>query len=261
MLIQPKSFLKLIYPKAVWKIKTSEKIIHLTFDDGPIPGLTEWVLDELKKFSAKATFFCVGENVKKNPDIFSEIIRRNHSVGNHTFNHMNGWKSEPEDYFGNVAKCSDYFNTTLFRPPYGKLDCHLAKVAAHQGMCVVDWTICGGDNPRLTAAEVYAKAQRECSDLGLTTVYRTLEILEQLGAIRRVHLEDGCEAFAPTALEHGHYVICHSCQATIEFEGCDLTRLLNRVANQTGFVIEQHWLELVGRCPKCQKKLHSKSSS
>jgi Fur family transcriptional regulator, ferric uptake regulator len=109
-------------------------------------------------------------------------------------------------------------------------------------------------NTRLTAAEVCAKAQRGCSDLGLTTVYRTLEILEQLGAIRRVHLEDGCEAFAPTALEHGHYVICHSCQATIEFEGCDLTRLLNRVADQTGFAIEQHWLELVGRCPKCQKK-------
>lgn len=109
-------------------------------------------------------------------------------------------------------------------------------------------------NTRLTAAEVYAKAQRECADLGLTTVYRTLDILEQLGAIRRVHLEDGCEAFAPTALEHGHYVICNSCQATIEFEGCDLTLLLNRVADQTGFAIEQHWLELVGRCPKCQKK-------
>jgi Fur family transcriptional regulator, ferric uptake regulator len=107
---------------------------------------------------------------------------------------------------------------------------------------------------RLTAAEVYAKAQRECPDLGLTTIYRTLEILEQIGAIRRVHLEDGCEAFAPTAVEHGHYVICSRCQATIEFEGCDLTQLLQRVADQTGFAIEQHWLELVGRCPRCQKK-------
>ena len=116
-------------------------------------------------------------------------------------------------------------------------------------------------NTRLTAAEVLAKAQRECPDLGLTTVYRTLEILEQLDAIRRVHLKDGCEAFAPTAMQHGHYVICTSCQATIEFEGCDLTQLLNRVADQTGFTIDQHWLELVGRCPKCQKKLHSKSSS
>ena len=86
------------------------------------------------------------------------------------------------------------------------------------------------------------------------TVYRTLEILEQMGTIRRVHLEDGCEAFAPTAIEHGHYLICANCQTTIEFEGCDLGQMLNRVAAQTGFKIEQHWLELVGQCPKCQKK-------
>jgi len=111
---------------------------------------------------------------------------------------------------------------------------------------------------RLSAADVLAQAQRACPDLGLTTVYRTLEILERLGAIKRVHLEDGCEAFAPTAMQHGHYVICTSCQATIEFEGCDLTQLLDRVADQTGFTIEQHWLELVGQCPKCQQKLRSK---
>ena len=116
-------------------------------------------------------------------------------------------------------------------------------------------------NTRLTAAEVFAKAQHECADLGLTTVYRTLEILEQLDAIRRVHLEDGCEAFAPAAVQHGHYVICNSCQATIEFEGCDLTQLLKRVVDQTGFTIEQHWLELVGRCPMCQKKSRNKSAS
>ena len=109
-------------------------------------------------------------------------------------------------------------------------------------------------NTRLTAAEVFAKAQRACPDLGLTTVYRTLEILEEMGTIRRVHLEDGCEAFAPTAIEHGHYLICANCQTTIEFEGCDLGQMLNRVAAQTGFKIEQHWLELVGQCPKCQKK-------
>ncbi len=109
-------------------------------------------------------------------------------------------------------------------------------------------------NTRLTAADVFARAQRACPDLGLTTVYRTLEILEELGAIRRVHLDDGCEAFAPTAIEHGHYLICDNCRTTIEFEGCDLTAMLNRIAAQTGFTIQQHWLELVGRCPNCQKK-------
>jgi Fur family transcriptional regulator, ferric uptake regulator len=108
---------------------------------------------------------------------------------------------------------------------------------------------------RLSAAEVFTKAQRGCPNLGLTTVYRTLEILEQLGAIRRIHLEDGCEAFAPTSIEHGHYVVCNHCQTTIEFEGCDLTSLFKRVADQTGFVIEEHWLELVGLCPKCRQKI------
>lgn len=107
---------------------------------------------------------------------------------------------------------------------------------------------------RLSAAEVFAKAQRVCPDLGLTTVYRTLEILEQMGVIRRVHLDDGCEGFAPASAEHGHHLICSRCQETIEFEDCNMTSLLRRVAEQTGFTIEQHWLELVGLCPKCQKR-------
>jgi Fur family ferric uptake transcriptional regulator len=121
-----------------------------------------------------------------------------------------------------------------------------------QRRAVVD--VVSRDNTRLTAADVFDKAHQTCPDLGLTTVYRTLELLEELGTIRRVHLEDGCEAFAPTAIEHGHYLICSSCQTTIEFEGCDLSALLQRVADRTGFTIEQHWLELVGQCPKCQKK-------
>jgi Fe2+ or Zn2+ uptake regulation protein len=107
---------------------------------------------------------------------------------------------------------------------------------------------------RLSAADVFTQAQRACPDLGLTTVYRTLEILEQMGVIRRVHLEDGCEGFAPATAEHGHHLICSRCQETIEFEECNLASLLKRVAEQTGFTIEQHWLELVGLCPKCQKK-------
>ena len=134
-------------------------------------------------------------------------------------------------------------NTTLSQHGY-KL--------TRQRRAVVDVVACG--QTRFSAADVFVQAQRVCPDLGLTTVYRTLEILAELGAIRRVHLDDGCEAFAPTAIEHGHYLICANCRATVEFEGCDLTAMLNRVAEQTGFKIEQHWLELVGRCPKCLRK-------
>ena len=110
------------------------------------------------------------------------------------------------------------------------------------------------DHTRLSAAGVYAQARRACPDLGLTTVYRTLDILAHLGAIRRVHLDDGCEGFAPASAEHGHHLICTTFQTTIEFEDCDMTTLLNRVAVRTGFKIEQHWLELVGLCPQCQTK-------
>ncbi len=109
---------------------------------------------------------------------------------------------------------------------------------------------------RLSAADVFTQAQGVCPDLGLTTVYRTLEILEQMGVIRRVHLDDGCEGFALAPAEHGHHLICRRCQETIEFEDCNLKALLKRVAEQTGFTVEQHWLELVGVCPRCQKKYH-----
>lgn len=107
---------------------------------------------------------------------------------------------------------------------------------------------------RLSAADVFTQAQRVCPDLGLTTVYRTLEILEQMGVIRRVHLDDGCEGFALAPAEHGHHLICSCCQEAIEFEDCNLNALLKRVSERTGFTIEQHWLELVGLCPNCQKK-------
>lgn len=111
---------------------------------------------------------------------------------------------------------------------------------------------------RLSAANVLARAQQMCPDLGLTTVYRTLEILEQMGVIRRVHLDDGCEGFAPASAEHGHLLICSRCQAAIEFEECNLSSLLRRVSDRTGFTIEQHWLELVGLCPQCQKRTRRK---
>ena len=94
------------------------------------------------------------------------------------------------------------------------------------------------------------KPNGACPDLGLTTVYRTLEILEQMGVIRRVHLDDGCEGFAPASAEHGHHLICSRCQETIEFEDCNLNALLKRVSEQTGFTIQQHWLELVGSVPE-----------
>ena len=104
-----------------WSIKTKAKEVFLTFDDGPIPEVTPWVLESLKKFNAKATFFCVGENVKKYPDIFLQIKEAGHRIGNHTKNHLNGWKSINKDYFENIEQCNELVSSDLFRPPYGKI--------------------------------------------------------------------------------------------------------------------------------------------
>ena len=119
--------LKTIYPDCLWKVNTTEKKIYLTFDDGPIPEITPYVLDELKKWNAHATFFCIGKNMETNPEIFQRIVSEGHSTGNHTYNHLNGWSYSNKDYFENIEKCDSVIagcglrNADLFRPPYGKL--------------------------------------------------------------------------------------------------------------------------------------------
>lgn len=113
--------LEKIFPEYTWSVKTSEKVIYLTFDDGPIPELTSWVLEQLKVYGAKATFFCVGENIQKHKEIFDAVLVEGHAVGNHTFNHIKGWKNTNEDYFENIEKSEEIYATKLFRPPYGQL--------------------------------------------------------------------------------------------------------------------------------------------
>ena len=149
LLIQPRSFLKLIYPKAVWKINTSEKIIYLTFDDGPISGLTEWVLDELKKYDAKATFFCVGANILKNPTIFKRIIREGHRVANHTMFHPKGFKTKNLDYLKEVNQCKELVKNDLFRPPYGQLKRSQYKALLDKGFKIIFWDVISYDYEKI----------------------------------------------------------------------------------------------------------------
>ena len=118
---------EILFPKYIWRIKTSEKKIFLTFDDGPIPEITEWVLYQLDRYSAKATFFCVGENIERNPEIFQKIFKNGHTIGNHTYNHLKGWETENEVYLNNFNFCQKALENTsqnstkLFRPPYGRI--------------------------------------------------------------------------------------------------------------------------------------------
>lgn len=118
---RPLNSLRLFYRGAIWKIKREEKTIYLTFDDGPVPGVTARVLDILDSYNIKATFFCVGENVANNPDIYAEVLQRGHQVGNHTYNHLKGFEYSTESYLANVAKASEVIHSNLFRPPYGRI--------------------------------------------------------------------------------------------------------------------------------------------
>ena len=114
-------FIKLMWRTPVWRINPSEKVIYLTFDDGPNPEVTPRVLDILDEFEAKATFFCVGENVMKYPEIFQEVKHRGHAVGNHTFNHVKGTEKTVKEYVDNVGKAHEYIHSKLFRPPHGRI--------------------------------------------------------------------------------------------------------------------------------------------
>lgn len=118
---QPPLFYRILFPECVWRLHKKRKCVYLTFDDGPIPEVTPWVLDTLDKYGIKATFFCVGDNVKRNPELFEEIKRRGHSVGNHTMNHLQGMKVTSRRYLRNVAEANLLIKSPLFRPPHGLL--------------------------------------------------------------------------------------------------------------------------------------------
>ncbi|PKP04506.1 MAG: polysaccharide deacetylase family protein [Bacteroidetes bacterium HGW-Bacteroidetes-6] len=133
----------------IWRIPGNEKVIYLTFDDGPIPELTPFVLETLEKCNAKATFFCVGDNVRKYPELFEAIVEAGHSVGNHTFNHFDGWKKNAGEYEQNVSKSADLIGSNLFRPPYGHITpWQITRLKSR--FFIILWTVLSGDYDRNT---------------------------------------------------------------------------------------------------------------
>ncbi len=130
--------------KVLWKMPAPEKKLFLSFDDGPIPGNTLWILNTLAKYNAKATFFCVGHNVKKYPELYQKLGESGHTVGNHTFNHLNAWKTNNQDYLQNIDFASELINSNLFRPPYGKMNVSLYKEISKQYQIVM-WDVLSRD--------------------------------------------------------------------------------------------------------------------
>lgn len=140
--------LKSISAQLIWEIAPRNNEYYLTFDDGPHPEITPWVLNTLKQHNAKATFFLVGENAAKHPELVQQIIDEGHHIGNHTFNHLKGWSSSSYKYYKNTLKCEEYFKTPLFRPPHGRISRSQHKRLAKK-FAIVMWSVLSGDYDKM----------------------------------------------------------------------------------------------------------------
>jgi peptidoglycan/xylan/chitin deacetylase (PgdA/CDA1 family) len=146
-LVKTPWLLKILYPHLIWDSKPNDRSIFLTFDDGPIPIVTPFVLNILKKHDAKATFFCIGDNTDKHPNIFEQVKLGGHAIGNHTYNHLRGWATDNDTYLQNFKKADALLNTNLFRPPYGRIKWKQITLLknARPGLKIVMWDVLSGD--------------------------------------------------------------------------------------------------------------------
>lgn len=148
-LVKTTWWLKSIYPTFLWSKEEAGKVLYLTFDDGPHPTATPFVLEQLKQYNAKATFFCIGKNVMEHPEIYQQILNDDHTVGNHTHNHLKGWKTDNATYLENIQQAAQYIDSTLFRPPYGRIKKSQAKLLqsehANSKFEIVMWDVLSAD--------------------------------------------------------------------------------------------------------------------
>ncbi|WP_395075121.1 polysaccharide deacetylase family protein [Flavobacterium sp.] len=205
--IKTPKFIKRLFNNQVWDIPNSENKIYLTFDDGPTPQVTEWVLSVLKNYNIKATFFCIGKNIENHPDILKKIISDDHSIGNHTFNHLNGWKTQSNKYLENVALCNEKFKnleilnrksqiSNLFRPPYGKIKPSQSKKLRQLGYKIIMWDILSADfDQTITKEECLGNATKKVTSGSIIVFHdsqksfknleyalpKTIEILKEKG--------------------------------------------------------------------------------
>lgn len=141
-------WLRMLFPaNLTWSIPSTEKILYLTFDDGPNPVATPFVLDELKKYNAKATFFCIGKNVQEQPALYQRLFAEGHRVGNHTHNHLNGFHTKDELWLNNIKEAAKWIDSDLFRPPYGKIRSFPAKVLKESNppFKIIMWNVLSAD--------------------------------------------------------------------------------------------------------------------
>lgn len=172
---QPPKLLRWLYPRALWRMDKNVKAVYLTFDDGPIPNITPWVLDLLDKYNIKATFFLVGDNVRKHPEEFKMIVERGHRVGNHTFNHISGLKYLSYNYLENTNKADELINSTLFRPPHGWMRWGQYMILSHR-YTVVMWDLVTRDySKRLNGRQVLRNVKKYVRNGSIITFHDSIK--------------------------------------------------------------------------------------
>ena len=178
---------KLLYPQRIWHGSRKEKILYLTFDDGPIPEVTPWVLELLHQFQAKATFFCIGENIEKHPAVFKAILEQGHQVGNHTLEHVNGWKTSSEEYLRQIhsaQKIMDGYVSTsakaLFRPPFGKATSSQAREIL-KNYEIVMWDVLSKDyEPQITKENCWKRVLHPTKNGSILVFHDSLKAKKNL---------------------------------------------------------------------------------
>ncbi|WP_455672573.1 polysaccharide deacetylase family protein [Phocaeicola sp.] len=172
---QPPLILRWIYPRAFWRMDKNVKAVYLTFDDGPIPEITPWVLDLLDKYDIKATFFLVGDNVRKHPEEFKMIVDRGHRLGNHTFNHIRGFEYLSKNYLANTDKANELIHTNLFRPPHGHMR-WLQYMVLRNKYQIVMWDLVTRDySKRLNGRQVLRKVKKYVRNGSIITFHDSLK--------------------------------------------------------------------------------------
>jgi len=168
------NWLKKIYPGAIWDKRKSGKRLYLTFDDGPTPVVTEKILDILDQYKAKATFFCLGRNVERHPEIYNEILRRGHQTGNHTYSHLKGWETSNKEYFQDIELAGLFIKSSLFRPPYGRIKRAQIKYLEKKYHIIL-WDVMSHDYEKLWSKEKCLRSVLKYTKPGSIVVFHDSE--------------------------------------------------------------------------------------
>jgi peptidoglycan-N-acetylglucosamine deacetylase len=182
-LIKTPFWLRWLYPDFIWRKTLESGKVYLTFDDGPIPEVTPFVLDTLADFNAKATFFCIGDNIRKHPEVFQRVLAEGHSIGNHTYNHLKGWDTEDDTYLQNFKQCQDLIGSDLFRPPYGRVRRSQASRLRKDfpDLKIIMWDVLSGDfDQKLSPENCLKNVVRNVSPGSIIVFHDSLKAFDRL---------------------------------------------------------------------------------